>query len=432
MPRAAQTVSGAGGPNNDSPELRRMLDALFRREQSRLVARVLRIVGPARLDFAEDVAQDALLAAARTWPYRGAPDNPEAWLHRVAKNKALDRLRRERVAADFARTPEIEPEPAESPEQAALEDQLTDDDLQLIFLCATDLLAPLDRVAVTLNVAMGFTAREIGRLYLTSEAAMAQRLARAKRRLRKSEFRLDAFAPIERRRRRQDALKAVYLAFALGFAPASGAESVRRDAAEDALRLARLLADTPETAGPDAEALAALCCFQASRFEARMTAEGAFTPLPEQDRCLWLKPLIDEGFARLAAAQSAECVTRYHLEAGIAACHAAAADFESSDWAAIGRFYDLLKHMFGSPVIAVNAAAARALAGDAAGALKELEALEGDAVLRDYAPYFVARADALERLDRKTEAASWFARAIEAGGAAPELAHLEGRLAACL
>lgn len=425
-------MSKTGDPGVGSPEMRRMLDALFRREQSRLVARVLRIVGPARLDFAEDVAQDALLAAARTWPYRGAPDNPQAWLHRVARNKALDRLRRERVAADFAKSPEAELERAATPEQLVSQDRLTDDDLQLIFLCATDRLAPIDRVAMILNVAMGFTAREIGRLFLTSEAAMAQRLARAKRRLRETEFRLDELAPIERKRRRQDALKAVYLAFALGFAPASGAESVRRDAAEDALRLARLLADTPETAGPDAEALAALCCFQASRFEARMAAAGAFTPLPEQDRSLWLKPLIDEGFARLASAQTAECVTRYHLEAGIAACHAAAEDFASSDWSAIGRFYDLLKHMFGSPVIAVNAAAARALAGDPAGALEELEALEGDAALRDYAPYFVARADALERLDRKAEAAKWFARAIEAGGAAPELAHLEGRLAACL
>ncbi|MEL6364035.1 MAG: DUF6596 domain-containing protein [Pseudomonadota bacterium] len=405
-------------------DVRARLDVIVRRGRGRLVADLVRRLGGGRLDLAEDVAQDALAAAIAAWPFRGVPDNPEAWLFQAARNRALDRLRRETRETAYA---EETDDRGDGVERAPIDDP----ELRLIFLCCHPTLDEKSALCLTLKIVDGFTARETAGVFLEPETATAQRLARAKRALRDaadgvaetpSRFEIAARAP--------RALKVVYLMFALGYAPRAGERALRRDVASEALRLARVLADHPLTKRPEAAALAALLSFQASRFEARESAEGAIVLLKDQDRALWDGALIRQGLAYLEPARTGEAVSRYHLEAGVAATHATARSFEATDWPSILTLYETLLTLTPSPVAMVNAAAARAAAGDPTGALEALDALSDEKALATYAPYHIARADALERLGRAADAGTAYAAALEAGPPAPVVEHLEGRLAA--
>ena len=402
------------------------LDVLFRRERGRLVARLTRRLGAARLDLAEDVAQDALLQAVQSWPYQGRPDNAAAWLHRVALNKAYDRLRREKVGARHA-----EAEQAAAAPDNVHTAHIQDDDLRLIFLCCDERLSEFERVALTLKVASGFTAKETAALFLMSPDALGQRLARAKRKLR------DDPAPLgeeptrfEIARRSSAAVKAIYLMFSLGYAPARGAQAVRRDAAFEALRLACAFADGALTGEAEARALAALLCFQSSRFNARETADGEIVLLADQDRAQWDAGLIARGLAYLQAASAGATLTRLHLEAGIASLHATATDSAASDWTRILGMYATLERMTGSPVVTLNAAAALSLSGAPQAALDKLETLNAQARLQAYAPYHVTRADALRRLGRDGEAAECLRAALACGATDPAHRLFEAQLAA--
>ncbi len=415
-------------------ETRRQLDLLVRRERGRLVADLVAYLGGNNIALAEDVAQDALVAAMATWPYRGMPDNPGAWLARVARNKAIDRLRRARKEAPYVE----ERDRRETPDAGNLfATRVADPELRLIILCCTDGVGEMDRLALTLKVVSGFTAREIASVFLLSETAIAQRLARAKRKLRRlhanSDDGLDASpSRFEIGARLGTVLKVVYLMFSLGYAPRSGDTSIRRDVALEAVRIAREIADNRATDRPEAKALAALLCFQASRLDVREDADGAIVLLRNQPREKWNGRMIHDGLAYLAASKSATTVSRYHLEAGIAAAHAAAPSWQSCDWGSIVSFYDRLLQIVDSPVVTVNACVARAMNGDAATALDVLDSLADEPVLENYAPYFVARAEVLCQLDRDAEAMSNFERAIGCGASEPVLRHLEQRLASCV
>lgn len=417
----------------DAPTVRTVhaeLDRLVRRERGRLVADLVARLGSRNLALAEDVAQDALVAAMATWPYRGLPDNPGAWLSRVARNKAIDRFRRERREAPYDEQFDERPAPGAQDLFAA---RIADPELRLIILCCNDSLGEMDQLALTLKIVSGFTAREVASGFLVSEAAMAQRLARAKRRLRPQKDELgDAPDRAQIRARLATVLKVVYLMFSLGYAPRSGDTSIRKDVAREALRLARELADHRLTATPDAQALAALLCFQASRLDAREDTDGNVILLRDQDHSRWDHGLIRDGLAYLTASRAADAVSRYHLEAGIAATHAAAQSWQDCDWAAINTYYAELLKLTDSPVIAVNACVARAMHGDAETALKELDELSREPVLEEYAPYFVARAEVLCQLHRDGDAMTEFERAIDCGASAPVLRHLEQRLASCV
>ncbi|MEM7502942.1 MAG: sigma-70 family RNA polymerase sigma factor [Pseudomonadota bacterium] len=415
-------------------DIRRQLDVLVRRERGRLIADLVAYLGPARLNLAEDVAQDAIVAALQTWPYRGLPDKPSAWLARVARNKAIDRLRRENRETPYLDTLDRR-ESAETDNLFAA--RVEDPELRLIVLCCNDELAELDQVALTLKAVSGFTAREISGLFLMKEAAMGQRLARAKRKLRdvhaSSTHGIDA-APSRFRlsQRLRAILKAVYLMFSLGYAPPAGGDVVRRDVAMEAVRIARELAYSKATAAPDALALAALLCLQASRLDARSTPDGALVLLRHQERSRWNQDLIREGLTLLRKAQNTDRVSRYHIEAGIAAVHAASPSWAACDWHAIVRLYDQLGAIADSPIVAINAAVARAMAGNAEEALETLNELQRQPALARYAPYYIARAEVLCQLGHDAEAMGDFEKALECDVSTPVLQHLEQRLASCV
>ena len=416
------------GRATDSPgeDVRRLLDRLVRRERGRLTADLVRRLGPARLDVAEDMVQEAVASALQAWSYSGLPANPQAWLTRVARNKAFDRLRREKWEVPYCEHDDTRSVEGSATLFAA---RVDDPEIRLVLLCCNSALGELDRLALTLNIASGFTARDIAKLFLAPETAIAQRLARAKRKLRGEEGTIaDAPSVFEISARLPTVLKVVYLMFSLGYAPSSGESVVRRDTAEEALRLARVLADQELTAAAEAKALAALLCFQASRFDARETPAGEIVLLRDQDRGAWNQRLIADGVGYLERAKKAARLSRYHLEAGIAAIHALAPRWEDCDWSAIVRLYRHLETLTASPVVCVNACVAVAMSGEPESALAALDRLADRRDLQAYAPYFIARGEVLRELGRPADAADSFARALTCTVTAPTRRLLRRRL----
>lgn len=413
-----------------SRDVHHQLDLIVRSERGRLVGGLVRYLGGSRLDLAEDVAQEAVLKAIAVWPYQGIPEKPRAWLTRVARNKAIDRLRREGREVAL---PDTDERPASDAADDVLLNPVADQELQLICLCCHPELKELDRLALTVKIVSGFTAREVAQVFLIAESTLAQRLVRSKRRLRTLRRRVDEpLSEFEVRARLATVLKVVYLMFALAYAPRTGRDLVLLDLAGEAVRLARELAHSKTTATPEAHALAALLCLQASRFAARQDKEGEVVLLRDQDRTLWDRELIDLGLQHLARSTSAGAVSRYHLEAGIAAAHATAPGWDRTDWNAIVQYYRLLEDQVDSPVVKINASVAQAQTGDGAGALQQLDSLQGESSLQSYGPYHIARAEVLHQLERLDEAAMAFDRAIACGVSTPVERLLERRLATCL
>lgn len=410
------------------------LERLARRERGRLVADLVSRLGSARLQLAEDVVQDAIIAAMATWPYKGMPDSPGAWLNRVARNKAIDRLRREGRETPL-------PETEKSPDGDGTDNghgrfygaRVEDPELRLMFLCCHPDIQPEDQLMLTLKVVSGFTAKDIAAVFLKKEAAVGQRMARAKRKLRAAETNLtDGPSRFEVAKRLPTVLKVIYLMFSLGYAPRRGDALILRDVAEEALRLVFALVAMPETTAPTTHALAALLAFQASRFDARVDGDGALVLLRDQNRTLWDRQLIDTGFRHLRLAQAGDTISRYHLEAAIAASHAAAPDFAATNWHQMQALYGDLEAMTGSPVVAVNACVAKAFAGAPQDAFLTLQALAKNKRLQDYAPYHIARGEILRMLKRPQDAAQCFARALACNTSAPVMKHLRDRLATCV
>lgn len=422
----------AGGSATPAPPqggVRRQLELVVRRERARLIAALVRELGGHRVDLAEDVAQDAMVAALATWPYRDMPDNPGAWLSRAARNKAVDRLRR--GGRDAALSDDVLPATdADTDHYAA---RVEDDTLRLLFLCCHPSLSQADQLALMLRTTAGFTAGEIGELLLVPTGAMSQRLVRALRTLR-DEGDAIATAPsdAELRTRRGVVLRAIYLGFSLGHAPRTGETTIRRDLMEEGIRLARALAAHETLGDHDAAALAALLCLQGARLDARVDANGAPVLLRDQDRSRWDRERMQEGVLWLQRAREAARPSRYHVEAGIAALHTLAKSWDACDWNAIVRSYEALARMVDSPVVRINAAVARAQAGDAEAAHAELERLANDRRLQDYAPFHLARAEIARRLERHDESAASYRAALAAGTSAPVADLIESRLASCL
>jgi RNA polymerase sigma-70 factor (ECF subfamily) len=277
-----------------------------------------------------------------------------------------------------------------------------------------------------LRIASGFTIREIARVFLMTDSAMGQRLARAQRKLKELGAEVDVTPTVfDIRQRSSTLLKSVYLIFSLAYAPRCGDQLVRTDMALEALRLARELAQHELTSSPQAHALVALLCFQSSRLGTRQDEQGRPILLRDQDRNQWDQALISEGFIHLVAAKRSVGVSHYHLEAGIASVHASAPSWEQCDWKSIVRQYEILQSMTGSPVVAINANVARAMAGEAEKALSNLEQLREVPLLNNYAPYFIARAEILKLLGRNRDAVDSYEQAIRHGTSEPVHRHLE-------
>lgn len=394
-------------------EVRRTIDALWRIESARIVAAVARIVRDVGL--AEDIAQDALVAALEHWPARGMPDNPAAWLMTTAKNKALDRIRQaalqrqrnQELGADVdARSEHFSPDRSEDADE-----ELDDDLLRLIFTACHPLLPRQAQVALVLKLLAGLTTTEIARAFLQSEPTVAQRIVRAKRAL--SEARVPFQVPRGAllKERLAAVLEAIYLIFNEGYAATQGDDWIRPALCEEAMRLARMLAGLMP-GEREVHALSALLELQASRLRARTDAGGRPVLLPDQDRSRWDWLLIGHGLASLETARRLPgSAGPYELQATIAACHARARRAEDTDWQAIVAAYDALLAAMPSPVVALNRAVAVSRAQGAAAALPLVEALEAGGQLAGYHLLPAVRADLLASLGRRDEARAAFERA---------------------
>jgi RNA polymerase sigma-70 factor (ECF subfamily) len=399
---------------------------LFRHEAGRISAWLARLLGAGRLDLIEDAVQDAFGAAVARWPLDGIPDRPAAWLTIAARNKALDRLKREARLAPFDENAAWRLGFANPEEIGRL-----DDTLALMFVACHPALTPDEQTMLVLKTVGGFGVGEIARAYLSTGEAVTQRLVRAKRRIRELGLCFEIPEGPELAARLPSLLQAVYLLFNGGYTAGPGEKLMVPEICAEALRLAELLAAHRVTATGEVQALAALICFHHARAGSRTGAAGDLVPLADQDRSLWDRALIGRGMAHLAAAQASETLTPLHLEAAIASVHATAPSFAATDWAALARFYDLLEALTPNPVVRLNAAIAQAEAVGPAAGLDRLDALAGTARLAGYALYHAARGELLLRLDRRPAAAKAFAAALACPVNEAERAHLARRLAAC-
>ncbi|MGI5481189.1 RNA polymerase sigma factor [Streptomyces lavendofoliae] len=379
------------------------VETVFRIESARIIAAVARIVRD--VGIAEELAQDALVAALEQWPEKGVPDRPGAWLMATARNRAVDLVRRRETYARKLAEVGRELGTAYEPETAEPDD-IDDDLLRLVFTACHPVLSADARVALTLRLLGGLTTEEIARAFLVPEATVAQRIVRAKRSLARAGVPFEVPRGPERAARLASVLEVIYLIFNEGYAATAGDDWLRPALCEDALRLARVLAglmpDEPEVHG-----LAALLELQASRTAARTGPDGEPVLLADQNRTRWDRLLIRRGFAALERAGTGP----YALQAAIAACHARAARYEDTDWATIAALYGRLAAVAPSPVVELNRAVAVSMAEGPAAGLAIVDGLAGEPALKDYHLLPSVRGDLLVRLGRANEARAAFERA---------------------
>ncbi|MFJ9594315.1 RNA polymerase sigma factor [Streptomyces virginiae] len=382
----------------------RAVEAVFRIESARIIAGVTRIVRD--VGIAEEIAQDALVAALEQWPRSGVPDRPGAWLMATAKHRAIDLVRRKetyaRKLAEVGRTLEDEPPPAEPAEA----DDIDDDLLRLVFTACHPVLATEARIALTLRLIGGLTTQEIARAFLAPESTVAQRIVRAKRTLAKAAVPFEVPYGADREARLSSVLEVIYLVINEGYSATSGDDLVRPALCEDALRLARVLAALMPEEG-EVHGLAALLEFQASRIATRTGPDGEPVLLADQNRARWNRLLIARGARAMSRAGSGP----YALQAAIAGCHAAAVRYEDTDWTAIATLYGRLVQLTPSPVVELNRAVAVSMAEGPAAALPLVDALAREPALSCYHLLPSVRGDLLERLGRPREARAEFERA---------------------
>src|SRR5215813_5322445 len=412
------------------PEL---VDHLFRHEAGKMVSYLIRIVGLGRLDLAEDVVQDTLCRALETWSVHGLPDNPPAWLMRVARNRALDLLRRDDQFRHF--TPEItyllnlqENLPVEA---LAFEKEIKDDQLRMMFSCCHPELSTEAQVTLILKTLCGFSVSEISYALLAGEDAIEKRLRRARKLFRRSGIFLEIADSSEIRARMDAVYQAIYLLFNEGYHSSRSDRTAPEDLCLEAIRLALLLSEHPEGGKPKTYALLALLCFHAARLHGRRDDDGSLIQLEHQDRSKWDRDLIGRGFHFLEKSSVGTELSEYHLEAAIAALHCAAPTYEKTEWGKILELYDLLYSLKPTPIVALNRAIAMGNALGPEEGLAELSKIPDPDKLKDYPFYQAAQGEFHLLAGRTAEAAKNFEKATKLARNRSEKEFFERKLKAC-
>jgi RNA polymerase sigma factor (sigma-70 family) len=409
------------------------IDAVWRIESPKLIASLARMVRDVGL--AEELAQDALVAALEQWPASGVPDNPAAWLMATAKHRAIDRLRRrkmlDRKHEEIGRDLDARQDAAVADLEAALDDDVGDDLLRLMFTACHPILPTEARLALTLRLLGGLTTEEIARAFLVSEPTVAQRIVRAKRTLANAGVPFEVPRGAERAARLSSVLEVIYLIFNEGYTATRGDDWMRPALCEDALRLGRIVAElAPDE--PEAHGLIALLELQASRFGARIDADGAPVRLLDQNRGRWDQLLLRRGLAALDRADRLGATPGpYALQAAIAGCHARARTAEATDWTRIADLYGQLARVAPSPIVELNRAVAVAMAAGPQAGLAIVDGLVSDRTLEGYHLLPSVRGDLLDKLGRRTEARAEFERAATLTRNGRERQMLLGRARAC-
>jgi RNA polymerase sigma factor (sigma-70 family) len=411
-----------------------LVEHLFRHESAKMVATLTRIFGIEHLNLAEDVVQEALGRALQTWPYRGIPENPSAWIMRASRNLALDVIRREKVfrgkEPEIARL--IEAGGSSTPEAAIFsENEITDDRLRMMFVCCHPVIPSEAQVALTLKTLCGFSVSEISRAFLTTEAAIAKRLTRAKQKIQETRVPFEIPVGDELARRLQSVLQSLYLLFNEGYKASAGDKLVREELCHEAIRLTELLAQHRAGNQPKTHALLALMLLNAARLAARQDLEGNLRRLEEQDRTHWDQAMIERGMSHLRESASGDSMSEYHLQAGIAACHATAKDYEATDWGRILSLYDRLMEFDDSPVVALNRAVAVANVRGPEAGLKAVRAIRDREKLASYYLLYAVIGELEMRLENREAAAQEFRKAFELAETKSERAFLLKRLQKC-
>ncbi|HEY0725874.1 MAG TPA: RNA polymerase sigma factor [Pyrinomonadaceae bacterium] len=403
------------------------VDAVYRSDWGRIVATLIRQFGD--FELAEDVAQEAFIAAVDQWPSEGIPDSPRAWIIQTAKHKAIDRLRRQtRLQEKLQADPDFASEPIVDGPKLDF-DEIPDDRLRLIFTCCHPALSLEAQVPLTLRTLGGLQTDEIARSFLVPTATMAQRLVRAKRKIRDAGIPYSVPDTTEMPARLDGVLTAIYLIFTEGYAPTRGEPLVRADLCAEAIRLGRLLRELLAPKPPaEATALLALMLLHDSRREARLDEDGNLVVLEEQDRSLWNRPQIDEALVLVDEALAGQ-PGPFALEAAIAAEHCKARRAEDTDWEEIVKLYDLLSELMPSPIVSLNRAVAIAMARSPKVALELIDELAASGELDEYHLLHAARADMFRRLGANEEAADSYETALRFVTNDSERRFLERRLA---
>ncbi len=403
------------------PDVIQVVDHLFRHEAGKMVATLTRILGFENLHLAEDVVQDALLKAMQNWAFSGVPRNPSAWLMQVARNQALDAVRRQQnfrsKETDITAFFEHRSGTQSGPESVHFDDEIRDDQLRMMFTCCHPDLPRESQVALTLKTLCGFGEEEIAAAYLTSAAAMAKRLVRARKGIREAGISFEIPAGSELSPRLDAVLQTLYLLFNEGYKASRGDELIRQGLCDEAIRLTTLLVEQMLLSG--------------ARLSARVDAEGNLLLLAEQDRSRWDRAMIQRGLAHLNRSAAGEEISEFHLQAGIAYCHCTAASYETTDWQRILTLYDILVETNNSPVVALNRAVAISRVRGPEAGLKAVEVISDHGTLESYYLLHAVTAQFHFELGDYGEAAKHFQRAQTLAVVRSEQEFLANRLRSC-